>query len=173
MHIIATIWGYGSWGDKMSNRIAIWCLAVAVLFVGIGFLASPTLADPMEVKVLDGLTAVEGAKVTVKDQNGKEVASGTTKKPDGTQRAPRVTFDLPPGTYTVEATYTDATGTKKKGEEKDIQHLKKTEVGVFVDPATTSARTGWTGTVRAPPAVEAAASRAGESGDRVQTDVRE
>ncbi len=114
--------------------------ALAVLFIGAGFFASPTLADPMEVKVLDGGTAVEGAKVTVRDQNGNEVASGTTKRPNGTQRAPRVTFDLPPGTYTVEATYTDAAGAKKDGKHEDIQHSKKTEVGVFVDPVTTGAR---------------------------------
>jgi len=95
-------------------RSANCCKTIAKFLNALGFAVAlavtwaaslAALANDVSVTVMDsGFTQREGADVTIKDSTGKEVASGTTAREGGTGR-PKFKTDLPPGTYTIEASW--------------------------------------------------------------------
>ncbi len=95
-------------------------------------LAAPDTAHAtkLEVAAIDGFSAVEGAKVVVKDANGKTVKSGETSGADG--NTPNAEFEVDPGTYTIEVEYLDGKGRTKTGTVKTTVGNKKKGETVYL-----------------------------------------
>lgn len=104
-------------------------------------MSSSAFADPLEVTVDSGFQQREGANVTVKNAGGTTVAQGTTVRPPGGGR-PKFTQSLPPGVYTIEASWLNSQGKTETGTMTYTVTTGKNKPNVVVSEAGNPNQTG-------------------------------